>query len=178
MKKVILTMIMVFAAISVNAQNKALVKFFDKYAADPSFTHINISGKMFEMIGSLEMDNAEEQQMISESLGKIQNVQVLVKDKGVNGTSLFNEVMKTINGEKFEELMSVREEENDIKFMIQEKDNKINDLVMVLGGEKEFVLLNIRGNGIDLNMLYKLSTKLGMKGFEQFEMLEKARKGN
>lgn len=178
MKKIILTMIMVFAAVSVNAQNKALTNFFDKYAADPSFTHINISGKMFEMIGSLEMDNAEEQQMISESLGKIQNVQVLVKENNVNGTQLFNEAFSLIKGQNFDELMSVREEENDVKIMIQEKDNKINDLIVLVGGEKEFVLLNIRGNGIDLNMLYKLSSKLGMQGFDQLEMLEKARKGN
>ena len=68
--------------------------------------------------------------------------------------------------------MSVRDDDKDIRFLIKEKNNKINELFMVMGGDSEFGLLSIVGDGIDLNALYKLSKKIGMQGFEELEFLD------
>ena len=48
---------------------------------------------------------------------------------------------------------------------------------MVMGGDNEFGMLSIVGDGIDLNMLYKLSKKIGMDGFEELEFLDDKRGG-
>ena len=173
MKKLVLTMLLGLFAVSANAQSDAITKYFDKYVDDASFMHLNFSGKMFQMIANIELDDPAEQKMVQESLGKIQRVQVLGKDKDVDGKKMYKEAMKAIKGNDFEELMSLREDDKDIRFMIKEKNNKINELFMVMGGENEFGLLSIVGDGIDLNALYKLSKSIGMEGFAELEFLDK-----
>ncbi|MCO6357323.1 DUF4252 domain-containing protein [Roseivirga pacifica] len=177
MKKVVLTVMLAMFATVVNAQDNAISKYFEKYVDDPSFMHVNFSGKMFQMISQLEMDNPEEQKMVEESLGKIKRVQVLGKDSDVDGRKMYSEALSMIKGKGFDELMSVREEDKDIRFYIKEKNNKIDELFMVMGGDNEFGMLSIVGDGIDLNMLYKLSKKIGMDGFEELEFLDDKRGG-
>ena len=172
MKKLVLTMVMAVFALGANAQDDAISKYFSKYASDESFTHINFSGKMFQMISKIEYGDADEQKMIEESLGKIKRVQVLGKEKGADGRKMYTEAIKLVEGKGFEELMSVRDDDKDIRVLIKEKNNKINELFMVMGGDSEFGLLSIVGDGIDLNALYKLSKKIGMQGFEELEFLD------
>lgn len=173
MKKVVLTFVMLAVAIGANAQSDAISKYFEKYTEDPSYMRINISGKMFQMMANLEMESEDEQKLMAESIGKIKRVQVLGKEKDVDGRKMYAEAIKLVEGNGFEELLSVREEDKDIRFMIKEKNNKIDELFMVLGGPSEFGLLSIVGDGIDLNALYKLSKQLGMEGFEELEFLDK-----
>jgi len=176
MKKLVLTLALAVFALSANAQNTAISQYFEKYIDDPSFMHINISGKMFQMMANIEYETEEEQKLMQESLGKIKSVQVLGKEKDVDGRTMYKEASKLVEGKGFEELMSVREDDKDIRFMIKEKNNKIDELFMVMGGDSEFGLLSIVGDGIDLNALYKLSKSLGMEGFEELELLDQ--KGN
>ncbi len=173
MKKVVLTLVMMAVAIGASAQDDAISKYFNKYKEDASFMHINISGKMFQMMANLEMETDEEQKLIQESLGKIKRVQVLGKEEGVDGRKMYSEAIGMVKGKGFEELMSLREDDKDIRFLIKEKNNKIDELFMVMGGDSEFGLLSIVGDGIDLNALYKLSKQIGMDGFEELEFLEK-----
>ena len=177
MKKLVLTIVLGLFAVSANAQSdantSAMSDYFKKYIDDASFMHLNFSGKMFQMIANIELDDPAEQKLIQESLGKISRVQVLGKDKDVDGKKMYAEAMKAIKGNDFEELMSLREDGKDIRFMIKEKNNKINELFMVMGGENEFGLLSIVGDGIDLNALYKLSKSIGMDGFNELQFLEK-----
>ncbi|OEK05082.1 DUF4252 domain-containing protein [Roseivirga misakiensis] len=172
MKKLVLTMVLGLFALSANAQSDAISKYFDKYVDDESFMHLNFSGKMFQMIAQIQFDNPEEQKMVEESLGKIKRVQVLGKDGDVDGRKMYKEAIGLI-GKDFEELMSLREDDKDIRFLIKEKNNKIDELFMVMGGDREFGLLSIVGDGIDLNAIYKLSKSIGMEGFEELEFLDK-----
>lgn len=171
MKKLVLTLVLAVFALSANAQSSAISQYFEKYTEDTTFTYVNFSGKMFQMISNLELEDEAEQKLMQESLGKIKRVQVLAKDNGVDGRSMYNEAIKLVEGKNFEELMSVREEDKDIKFLIKENDNKIDELFMVMGGKDEFALLSIVGDGIDLNAMYKLSKSIGMDGFEELELL-------
>ena len=173
MKKVVLTLVMIAVAIGASAQNDAISKYFDKYVDDESFMHINISGKMFQMMAKIQLENEDEQKWMEKSVGKIQRVQVLAKEDSVDGSKMYKEANIMVDGKGFEELMSLREDDKDIRFMIKEKDNKIDELFMVMGGDNEFALLSIVGDGIDLNALYKLSKQIGMDGFEELEFLEK-----
>lgn len=172
MKKLVLTMVLGLFAMSASAQNDAISKYFEKYVDDQSFMHLNFSGKMFQMIAQIEFEDPEEQKMVEASLGKIKRVQVLGKDKDVDGRKMYKEALSLI-GKDFEELMSLREDDKDIRFLIKEKNNKIDELFMVMGGDDEFGLLSIVGDGIDLNAIYKLSKSIGMDGFEELEFLDK-----
>lgn len=172
MKKLVLTLAMAVFALGANAQSTAISKYFEKYVDDASFMHINISGKMFQMMANIEFESEDEQKLIQESLGKIKRVQVLGKEDSVDGRAMYKEAIGFVEGKGFEELMSVREDDKDIRFMIKEKNNKIDELFMVMGGDDEFGMLSIVGDGIDINALYKLSKSVGMDGFEELEFLD------
>ncbi len=166
MKKLVMIMVMAVMAFGAQAQNDAISKYFAKYEKDTEkFSAVSFSGKMFAMINSIQVEDDEDRALV-ESLGKIKGVKVLFAQKNVDGAAMYKEVMGAIKGKDFEELMSVRDEEKDIKFYIKEKGNKIDELFMVMGGTKEFGMVSIVGDGIDINQLYKLSKSLGMDEFK------------
>lgn len=166
MKKLVMIMLMGVMAFGAQAQNDAISKYFSKYEKDTDkFSAISISGKMFAMINSIKVEDDEDRALV-ESLGKIKGVKVLSAQKGVDGVAMYKEAMGAIKGKDFEELMSVRDEDKDIKFYIREKGNKIDEMFMVMGGTNEFTMISIIGDGIDINQLYKLSKSLGMDEFK------------
>ncbi len=158
-------------AFEASAQNDAISKYFAKYMEDDNFLSINISSKMFQMMSTIEMDDKDEQKYMEESIGKIKGVRAIAAEKDVDGKKMYREALALVDGKGYEELMSVREEDKNIRFLIKEKGNKIDELFMVMGGDNEFGLLSIIGDGIDLNMLYKLSKSVGVEGFRELERL-------
>ena len=160
----------------VRAQDDAITKYFDKYVNDEAnFDYFTFSGKMFQMISKLELDDSADQKLLEESIGKVKGVKVITGKSGrVDGVKHYKEVLGLIKGKGFEELMSARDEDKDIKFYIKEKGNKIDEMFMVIGGSKEFTMLSVFGDGIDLNMLYKLSKRVGIDAFDEFGRLEKS----
>ena len=166
MKKLAIIVMLSIVAFAAKAQNDAISKYFSKYEKDTEkFSAVSISGKMFAMINSIEVEDDEDKALV-ESLGKIKGVKVLFAEKGVDGPAMYTEALGLINGKGFEELMSVRDEDKDIKFYIKEKGNKIDEMFMVMGGKAEFGMVSIVGDGIDINQLYKLSKSLGMDEFK------------
>lgn len=174
MKRLVGILVMSVLAVSVQAQNDAISKYFGKYADDETFSHVTVSGKMFQMINSIEVEDDEDRALV-ESLGKIKGVKALFAENGVDGAKMYKEAIALIDGKGYEELMSIRDDEKDIKFMIKEKGNKIDELFMVMGGDNEFGVVSITGDGIDINQLYKLSKNLGL---DEFSHLEKMGGGN
>jgi hypothetical protein len=166
MKKLAIIMMLSIIAFAVKAQDDAISRYFSEYEKDTeNFGAVSISGKMFKMINAIQVEDEEDKALV-ESLGKIRGVRVLFAEKEVDGKAMFKEALGLIKGKDFEELMSVRDEDKDIKFYIKEKGNKIDEMFMVMGGGKEFTLVSIVGDGIDINQLYKLSKSLGMDEFK------------
>ncbi len=171
MKRLVIMLSLSVLAFGANAQNDAISKYFAKYMDNEDFMSVNISAKMFQMMSSIEMDDKDEQKYMEESIGKIKGVRAIAAERDVDGMKMYNEALGLVDGKGYEELMSVREEDKRIRFLIKEKDNKIDELFMVMGGDDEFGLLSIIGDGIDLNMLYKLSKSVGVEGFRELERL-------
>ncbi len=170
MKRLVAILMMSVLAVSVQAQDDAISKYFSKYVDNDDFSHVTVSGKMFSMINQIQVEDDEDKAMV-ESLGKIKGVKALFAEDGVDGVAMYEEAIGLINGKGYEELMSIREDDKDIKFMIKEKGNKIDELFMVMGGDNEFGLVSITGDGIDINQLYKLSKNIGMKEFGHLEKM-------
>jgi len=68
--------------------------------------------------------------------------------------------------------MSIRDKETNMKFLVQEQNNIITELVMVMHGDSEFFLLSLIGD-IDLKQISKLSKSMSIDGFEHLENLDK-----
>lgn len=148
MKKIFLSLF-ALVSMSVFAQKNAMSKYFSEYQDREDFTQVQFTGKIFEIIASLEggdEDMKEAQQLFE----NIDGISLVASENIENSDVLYKDAMKKLKG--FELLMNVKEKENDFSVMIDEHNGTIDELVMIGAGEKNFVIIDIYGK-IDLNQL-------------------------
>ncbi len=76
----------------------------------------------------------------------------------------------------YEELMSVRDKDKDMKFFIKEiGSGKIGELIMVMGGNDEFMLLTLFGE-IDLKKISSIGKKMNIEGLQNLEKIKDGHK--
>lgn len=172
MKKLIMiTIVGYLVAFQVNAQDAAIASLFEKYADNEELTKVNVSQKMFSLFTNLEPEDPETQEL-AEAISKLKGVKILASDSIRNGRKYYQEATKNIRQSDFEELMSVRDGDKDMVFMIKEDGGIINELLMLVGGENQFVAMDLFGE-IDLKQISKLSKGMNMKGMEYLENIDK-----
>jgi len=170
MKKLMFGAIMLMCSMVASAQSDAIAKFFTKYQNDESFSQVTISGKMFSMMANLEGDSEEEKAM-NNSISKIKGLKILSKSEARNSRELYKEAISMIPTNSFEELMSIRDKDKDMKFYTKESGGKISELVMVMGGNEEFMVLTIFGE-INLKDISKIGKKVDIDGLENLEKVK------
>lgn len=161
---------MMVAAISGYAQNNVITDLFDQYYNDENFTKVSVSSKMFELFTEIEPGDKDEE-MILRAISKLEGLKILAADSITNSRQLFDDAVKKISSKGYEELMEVKDAEEDMKFMIMDSNGKITELVMVVGGRKKFVILSLFGE-IDLKTISKLSRSMSIEGLEHLEHIE------
>jgi hypothetical protein len=170
MKKIIALLIVMAVGTGVYAQGESVSKFFAKYATDESFTTATISSKMFSLITNMDVQNAEDKEIV-DAISKLKGLKVLGKENSSDARSLYKEAYGLVSAKEYEELMSVRDKEKDMKFFIRESGGKINELVMVMGSTDDFMLLSIFGE-IDLKAISRIGRKMNVDGLEQLEKIQ------
>ena len=171
MKKVIVIFSVMMFSVAAMAQNDAVTKFFSKYQNDESFTYANISSKMFSMFTNMEVENKEDQEVLN-AISKLKGLRVLQKDDARNARELYKEALSLIPTKDYEELMSVRDEDKDMKFFVRETSpGKIAELLMIMGGNDEFMVLTLFGE-IDLKQVGKLGRKMDIDGLKNLQKLD------
>lgn len=170
MKKIFLILIFSVAALGAQAQNDAISKFFVKYEDDMSFTMVNITSRMFGLFTDLEVKNQEDKEVL-DAISKLKGLKILVKEKADNARALYKEANVLIPKVEYDELMTIRDEDKNMRFLVKEKSGKISELLMLMGGEKEFFILSLVGD-IDLSQIANLSRKMDIDGLENLEKLK------
>lgn len=178
MKKIITLILLIAVGTGVYAQGDAISKFFNKYSADESFTtQVTISSKMFSLFTNMEVDSPEDQEVL-EAISKLKGMRILGKDNTSDARNLYKEASSIIVQNKYEELMSVRDKDNDMKFYINEKSpGKISELVMLSGSSKNFMIMTLFGE-IDLKQVSRIGQKMNVSGLENLEKMDEGKKKN
>jgi len=153
------------------AQNDAITKFFNKYSSDESFTQVTVSGKMFNLFTNMEADTPEDKEVL-EAISKLKGLRILAKEDDPNARALYKEAFSLVPAKEYEELMSVRDKDKDMKFLIKESGGKISELLMIMGGTKEFMVLSLFGE-IDLKQVSRIGKKMNVDGLENLEKMKK-----
>lgn len=169
MKKVAAVMLLVVSFSAASAQD-VISKFFTKYQNDESFTNVNISSKMFGLFTQMDAETPEDKEVL-DAISKLKGLKILAKENARNSRELYKEALSLIP-KNFEELMSVRDKDKDMKFMIDENAGKISEMLMVVGGNEEFMILSIFGE-IDLKQISRIGSKMNIKGLENLQNMDK-----
>jgi hypothetical protein len=157
--------------VQVAKSQDAISQFFSKYQNDESFSHVTVSSKMFSLFTNMEADTPEDKEVLN-AISKLKGLRILTKSDSLNSRKLYKEAFSLIPVKDYEELMSFRDKDKDIKFMIKESSGKISELLMVMGGSKEFMVLSLFGE-IDLKQVSRIGKKMDVKGLENLEKMDK-----
>jgi hypothetical protein len=175
MKKLMMGVVMMLLAVAAQAQGDAITKFFSKYQGDETFSQVTVSSKMFNLFTNMEVEK-EEDKAVLDAISKLKGLRVLGKRETRDSRALYNEALGFIPAKEYEELMSVRDKDRDMKFFIKETaPGKISELVMVAGGNEEFMVLSLFGE-IDLKQISKIGSKMDIDGLQHLNKMDKGEK--
>jgi hypothetical protein len=178
MKKVILLAALCLCSTTLLwAQQKPLAKFFNKYQSDTSFTIVDISPKMFRLFAQMSSDSANQQtDEVMNIAKKLTGLRIITKDHPANSIKLFKEADGLLSGKSYENLMTVRDDGDHVKFLInQGNDGVIHHLIMLVGGNDEFVALSLSGD-INLSDISKIAGSMDIHGFNNLKDLKNLHK--
>ena len=171
MKKIMMLVGVMMFSVAAMAQNDAVSRFFSKYQNDESFTYANISSKMFSLFMNMEVEKKEDQEVLN-AISKLKGLRVLAKDDARNARELYKEAITAIPVKEYEELMSVRDEDKDMKFFVKElSPGKIGELLMIMGGNDEFMVLTLFGE-IDLKQVGRMGSKMDIDGLKNLQKID------
>ena len=165
MKKWICIGLFLIGTCSVQAQ--ALVSdFLATTKENKVFTQVNISSRMFQMIS--EITDAETESIIRNLTG----MKMLTTEQETD--RYFQEVRTMLQKRKpeYEELMSILEEGEQVWMYVREKNKEIVELVILVGGKEEFMLMSFCGV-IDLKKISRLAKAVNVEGMEYLGKVKK-----
>jgi len=169
MKRTAMVLILVLGSISLMAQNKTVDKLFEKYSGQEGFSSVVITKHMFSLFSNVETEKDDEYMNMIKNL---ENIRILSgPESGLNGVNFYNEVIPKLPEGEYKELMVIQDSGKNIKFLIKEDKDVVAELLMVVGGGEENVLISIKGK-IDMKAISKLSKSMGIEGMENLDKFE------
>ena len=168
-KKILLTFGIAFLlSLQGFSQSDAIGKFFSQYENNDKFTVVSVSPRMFKMMSKIKWDDVSAD--VKQTIQQITSLRILTTES--NGLQYYKEAIKKLNVAEYEELMTIKSDGDNVKFLAKEKNNIINELLMLVGGNDDFVLMSITGN-IDLDKISKLGETLNIQGMDNLKDLKK-----
>jgi hypothetical protein len=177
MKKLTLRSLMfalVMFPMVLSAQSSSIDKLFDKYSGEEGFTSVNISKSMFAFFAKLEGIEDDDFNEMQEVIDNLDGLKILSCDsKDSRKLENFRDgVNSLLKSNKFEELMVMKEQNSEVKFMIKNEGDDIVELLLIAIEEDDIAVISFFGI-IDLQAISKLSKTVKINGMEKLEGLDK-----
>jgi hypothetical protein len=142
MKRMLITIAAVIIAAAVSGQRTSLDDFFSRYSDRDGYTSVVISGSLLNFLGGSENTDRE-----GNALSKITSIRLVVREKenAATGENIVSEIRNIIRRGRYDELMSVRDDGDDIRFMARTEREMVRELLLIIDGENQAVI-QIEGN--------------------------------
>lgn len=141
MKKVLLIIVISLTVTSLYAQ-RSIDALFDKYAGKEGFVTVTLSGDLLKFASSLDEDTDDYDRSIP---ANVTEIRVLVQeDDNIQVDNFYDLVIKGIKVGDYEEFMSVKKTNQDLKMYVRAEGNKFREFLLVAGGEDN-ALIQIKG---------------------------------
>lgn len=166
MLKIALALFFLGFAFATKAQDtpNAIDKYFAQYVEDKNFTVVYISPKMFQMLDKLKLEGMEDadEKAVLDIAKDLRGLRILTTE--TNAKSYYKEAKSKINTKEYEVLMTVRDNDGDnVEFLVKDEPgsngNIISELLLLSGGDDEFVLISFVGK-ISLDKISRLARSI------------------
>jgi hypothetical protein len=154
----------------------AMDKVFDKYSEQDGFTTVYISKYMFDMFRNKDADPKTEDDF-ARVMSKLNSIRILTTDDDPATPApvdLYQEIMKILPSNVYKEIMVVKDKDSNVRFYAREVNNKVAELLLVVGGKdgKGSALISIQGDDIDMKNISKLGSAMHVEGMENLEKMK------
>lgn len=150
--------LLAFALVSptLSAQNEALQGFIDQHKGQPAFTYAFLSKDLFEVATQSNLKN-EDWNGLHKVVKNIGSLSILAADSMDNALPLYKEVRALVPVDEFDELLTVRDGQENVRIWAKSEENIVTDLILLVGSPNEFVLVCFSGN-LELGNLSELAS--------------------
>ena len=174
MKRAIVLFVLCTVTLVSFGQSNPIDALFDKYSGEDGFTTVYISSRMFSLIAQVDLDDEE----LQETMQNLKSIRILtVSDSLLNRKiNFFKELTKDLDLSAYEELMVVKDGNKDLQFLIREKGKRIEELLMIGGGDEGGnILLSIKGD-LDMENIANISSSIGIDELQGINTKENKKK--
>lgn len=164
MKKLLLYALLAGLPVLAGAQSKYITQFYNHYKAQEEVTNLNLQGFVLSLASTFA-DDSDARKI----LRKVSHLRLLMmENENLVSPEAYTSLIRGIKSDRFEELMMLREENQRIEFFLREDGDTITDVLMLLHGDGEFLMLSLEGafKFSDLNDL-----KIDLDGGEHFSKI-------
>lgn len=130
------------------SQTKSLAEFHSKYRDMDNTTYVDINGSLFNFVSSIAKyaeEDDDEMEAAGRILGAIKSMQVLEVPYRVIDKSDVLALKSNMKKEKFEALMTIKENDSNINIMAQGSGSKLENITFLIDSDSDFVLLTFQG---------------------------------
>jgi hypothetical protein len=164
MKRLLIITLLAFAATGLHAQDDAIGRFFGKYLEDSRFTVVSVSPRMFRLMAKVNWDTVPPD--LKQTVTRLQSFRILSTD--ITPYTFYKEALALIDKKQYEDLIMVRGNKDDFRFMIRATGNTIHELLMIAVDKDGFTLMSFVGD-IDLDKISRLAADMDIKGMENLK---------
>mgnify|MGYP005666289641 CR=1 FL=1 len=137
---VITTLLLVLPCL-IYSQDPSIANFYKKYEGLEEVTNITLQGWILKM--ATQYTDEEE---VDKILNKITKLRVLVMENGnLVSKQEKRDLVRNVKQNHFEDLIQFRDKDSLVEFLIREDHDTITDVLVLISGEEEFVLLSLEG---------------------------------
>ncbi len=140
---------------AVRAQMTNLNHFIETHKHDQGFTFAYLSRDLFEVASKSEVKE-KDWKKVQQIVKNVGSLRILAGDEVKNGLALYKEVLTQIPTDEFDELLTVRDEQTNVRIWAKTEEDKITDLILLVGSPDEFVLICFAG-AIELGNITELA---------------------
>ncbi|ELR73560.1 hypothetical protein C900_02645 [Fulvivirga imtechensis AK7] len=150
MKKLITLLLLVSATSLVFGQSKTIEAFHSKYKEDRDAKVISLNGSLFKLMASIASFDESDEDLktigrIADGITSMEILAIPMYKTGFDHKSL-DDMRSQLKGEKYEELMTVKEGSDRIYFMTQGTNSQIKNMLVLIKEDDEFMVMNINGS--------------------------------
>jgi hypothetical protein len=161
------------------AQNIEVGKLFDKYSGEEGFTSVDVNAGLFELFAEIDSDDPEFEDF-QNALKGLESLRLLAytieEEKGSvdEMKKFYSDIQSSVPFNEFKELMIIKDNDSNVNFYAKSEKQIVKEMVMIVEGPEEVVLLSLYGN-LDLNYIGKLGTTMNMSGMKYLGNMNKSK---